>query len=188
MRHTILDPLGTVFSSASTVGYVLEKVWAWPIGLLAICINLFLYWRVGLYGDMGLHVVYLAMTFYGWYQWLYGSARHTPIAISHVPLKTALALCVLAAVGIFSVHWGLLSFTNSTVPYWDAVTTVLSVIAQWMICRKYIENWILWFVADGMYAALYAYKGLPAHMIEMSAYVVVAVVGYVLWARKLSAE
>lgn len=188
MRHTILDALGSISSSVSTVGYVIEKAWAWPVGLIAICINLVLYWRVGLYGDVGLHVLYLVMTFYGWYQWLYGSARHTPIVISHVPLKTAILLSILGVAGIFLVHLGLLDWTNSKVPYWDAVTTVLSVIAQWMICKKYIENWIVWFVADGMYVGLYAYKGLPAHTIEMSVYVLAAVVGYVLWYRKLSTQ
>mgnify|MGYP000713545896 CR=1 FL=1 len=69
-------------------------------------------------------------------------------------------------------------------PYLDATTTVLSLIAQWMVCKKIIENWILWFVVDAIYVFLYFYKDIPAHGVLLIIYLGLAVAGFIRW-RKL---
>ncbi|MDF1761517.1 MAG: nicotinamide riboside transporter PnuC [Coxiellaceae bacterium] len=184
-HHTFLDPLGSIFSSVSTVFYVLAHWIAWPASLIAIVINGYLYFSTGLFADMTKEIIYLALTLYGWYEWLRGGKDHQPIKISHISWREVGILCVVFAVGCAAVYALLSHFTSSKVPLWDASTTTLSLIAEWMVCRKYIENWILWGVVDAMYIGLYFHKGLPAHGIEMSAYVLIAVIGYWLWRRKM---
>ncbi len=185
-HHTVLDPLGSIFSSVSTVFYVLAHWLAWPASLIAILINGYLYFSTGLFADMTKEIIYLALTLYGWYEWLRGGKNHQPINISHVSWREVGILCVVFIVGCAAVYALLSHFTPSKVPLWDASTTTLSLMAEWMVCRKYIENWILWGVVDAMYIGLYFHKGLPAHGIEMSAYVLIAVIGYWVWRRKMS--
>ena len=77
---------------------------------------------------------------------------------------------MLSIGGIFATAQLLKNFTDSQIPYLDAITTVLSWIAQWMICKKIIETWFLWFVVDVIYVGLYFYKGIPAHGILLMIY------------------
>ncbi len=184
-HHTLLDPLGSIFSSISTVLYVLAHWLAWPASLVAILINGYLYYSTGLYADMTKETIYLALTLYGWYEWLRGGKNHQPMPIGHITWREIIWLVVIFFVGTVVAFELLLHFTSSKVPLWDASTTVLSLIAEWMVCRKYIENWILWGVVDALYIGLYFHKGLPAHGLEMSAYVIVAVIGYCWWWRKM---
>jgi nicotinamide mononucleotide transporter len=187
-RHTLLDPIGSLFSTSSTVLYIFVHWLAWPAGLIAICINSYLYYKTGLYADMSLEGFYFVITFYGWYQWCWRGRGKSQLPIKHLTWRTSALLAVLFVVGTFIVHYILLHYTNSKVPYMDAMTSVMSMIAEWMICRKIIENWIIWGVVDAVYASMYYYKGLPAHVIETVLYVGMAVAGYWHWHNKMQGE
>lgn len=186
-RHVWLDPIGSTCSTASTVLYVLASWLAWPVSLMAILINGYLYATSGLYADTVKECIYLCLSLYGWYEWLRGGKGHQPVAISHIPWRVFRRLMVVFLIGT-AVSYGALHYgTSSKVPLWDASTTVLSLIAEWMVCRKYLQNWIVWGVVDALYIGLYLLKGLPAHALEMAIYVLVAAVGYWYWQRKMRA-
>ncbi|MDE6048188.1 MAG: nicotinamide riboside transporter PnuC, partial [Paramuribaculum sp.] len=74
-------------------------------------------------------------------------------------------------------------FTDSTVPWADGFTTALSIVAMWMLARKYVEQWIVWIAADIACAILYAYKGLWFTGSLYLVYAVIAVFGYSKWKR-----
>ena len=66
-------------------------------------------------------------------------------------------------------------------PWADAFTTALSVVALWMLARKYVEQWLVWIAADAACAALYAYKGLWPTAVLYLLYTVIAIAGYRKW-------
>src|SRR5262249_54177869 len=88
---------------------------------------------------------------------------------------------LIALLGILLMAQGLKWTTDSTIPYWDASTTILSLIAQWLLCIKIIHCWILWFIVDALIAILQFYKGLPFHSALHWLYLFMAVVGYYRW-------
>lgn len=185
--HT-LDFWGSLLAFIATIYYVRAHIFAWLLSLAAISINVLLYWRKGIYGDMGLQFVYFGMIIYGWWQWLHGNkccntAQRQALPISHIKPITALFLSIGGLLGIIGGSCVLRLYTNSQVPYWDAVTTVLSLTAQWLMCRKIIETWILWFVVDALYAGLYVYKGIPIHAVLQFIYLVMAFAGYINWIK-----
>ncbi|WP_423063001.1 nicotinamide riboside transporter PnuC [Candidiatus Paracoxiella cheracis] len=185
--HT-LDIVGAVFALLSTIFYVKADKWAWPLGLVATVLDATLYGLTGIYGDMTLAGIYFISMFYGWYMWTHKNNRNEALAITHLTWRVAFILCVIAVAGIFSVAELLKHFTNSQVPYLDATTTVLSLIAQWMICKKIIENWILWFVVDAIYVGLYFYKDIPAHSILLIIYLGLAVTGFIRWRHLIAKQ
>ena len=160
--------------------------WAWPIGTIATTLNIVLYGLIGIYGDMTLEGIYFLSMSYGWYQWTQGSLVIGELPISNLSWRLAVILSVLAA----GVIWGgtklLKHFTNSQVPYLDAVTTVLSLIAQRMICKKIIQTWFLWFIVDAIYLGLYLYNGIPAHSILLVIYLGLASRGWLFTLAKIN--
>ena len=186
MNHTLIhsfDIIGSIFSFLSTVYYIRANKNAWPFALLAIFVNLSLYVLTGLYADGGKETIYLISSLYGWYWWTHGGKHQKEASITNITATHALLLSGIAGFSIYLLSLFLMHFTNSQVPYWDATTTVLSLTAQWLICRKIIECWILWFIADLLYVGLYFYKGIPAHSILLIMYTGMAVVGYLYWRR-----
>ena len=79
----------------------------------------------------------------------------------------------------------LTNFTDSTVPYIDAFTTSLSIVAMWMLARKYVEQWLVWIVVDAVSAGLYFYKGIPFYGVLYAIYTAVAYFGYRRWLRQM---
>jgi nicotinamide mononucleotide transporter len=93
----------------------------------------------------------------------------------------------------FALLWGaiyfvLVNFTPSTVPLADAFTTALSIVALWMMARKYAEQWLVWAVVDAVSVGLYIYKDIPFYALLYTIYTVLAFVGYKKWLRLMAAQ
>lgn len=181
---TLLDCSGAGLSFLATIAFIRASVVAWPLSLLACSINLILYFRVGIYADTALEIFFFLSTFYGWYQWQRGSALRSQLTITSLPYQTMLNLFAIALLGISIVYLLLCNYTDSRIPFWDASTAVLCIIAQWLTCKKIMQNWILWFVVDVIYAGIYFYKGIPLHALLQGIYLAMAVIGYYNWQKK----
>ena len=176
-----LDIIGAIFSFISTLFYIRASSHAWPVALIAISINILLYLKTGLYADAAKESIYWVSSILGWYWWLRSNLNNEKLAIHNLTAKQGLIISGIVGLSICLLTFSLIHLTSSQVPYWDATTTILSLAAQWLICRKIIECWILWFIVDALYAGLYFYKGIPAHGILLCAYTIMAVIGYFVW-------
>ena len=148
------------------------------MGIVAITINAVLYWQKGIYGRVGLELLYFATMLYGLHHW--GNAKtssNTPL-IRYLHYREIVLYALLAITSIWGLSEILQRFTDSTIPYWDASATILSLLAQWLLCRKIIHCWILWFVVDAMVALMQCYKGIPFHSAVHWMYLGMAVIGY----------
>jgi nicotinamide mononucleotide transporter len=174
---------------AGMVGVALgiwQSVWTWPVGLVNVALTFVAFRRNGLYSDAGLQVVYLLLSIYGWYQWLRGGVGHSELKVSRTPRD---AWAMLAGAGV--VIWLVLGtitkqFPGAAIPYIDAATTSTSLIAQYMITRKLVENWIVWIVVDVAYVALFIWRGLYAFAVLYAVYLVLAVFGLRAWKKALA--
>ncbi|MDE6369218.1 MAG: nicotinamide riboside transporter PnuC [Muribaculaceae bacterium] len=157
----------------------------WLMSVIMPMISLFIYYNKGIYADFAINIYYLAIAIYVYVAWTFGLKRKksVPLAISHMPLKYYF-FAIGALVAIFSfLAWGLVNFTDSTVPYWDAFTTALSIVAMWMLARKYAEQWLAWFIVDAVCVGLYFYKGIYFYSVLYTVYMVIALFGYRKWLR-----
>jgi nicotinamide mononucleotide transporter len=165
-----------------------EDIWSWPTGIVNVGLYTIVFRRSGLYSDMGLQVVYLILSIYGWYQWLYGGVRRTQLTVSRASAREW-----LVAVPIALVFWvGLARYTATlpgvALPYLDSGLTTLSLVAQWMLTRKILENWVLWIIADIVYVPMYVYKKLPVTAALYVVFLALAVLGLRSWLRSYRAR
>ncbi len=137
-----------------------QNIWNWPIGIANNIFYVFVFFKSGLYADMGLQFVYLSIALYGWSNWLHGGKNHSELSVARTSPKALLGYCGIAAASTAILYWLLRSFTPSTVPFADGLTTSLFLTAQFMMSRKLVENWWFWIVGDVLVIALYVYKHL----------------------------
>lgn len=162
----------------------------WPIGIANNVFFIVLFAQAGLYADAGLQIVFIALAAYGWWSWTHGGGPGTTTAL-RVRRTTAAEWTVLAAagaVGVLALTLLLSRATDSTVPFWDAATTGLSLMATYGQCRKLVESWWLWIAADLVYIPLYAYKGLYLTSLLYVGFLALCVAGLLGWRRDLPAR
>jgi nicotinamide mononucleotide transporter len=163
---------------------VRQNIWCWPIGSLSNLLFVFIFFREKLYADMALQVIYIGLNTYGWYEWLYGGRNKTPLAVSRTPPRMRLVLAGLAAAAIAGLTLALRQ-TDAALPFWDSTTTVLSLVAQFMLAKKWIENWGVWITVNLLYIGIYAYKGLYFTSAQQFIFIYLSVMGFLAWRREL---
>ncbi|MHB1459097.1 MAG: nicotinamide riboside transporter PnuC [Armatimonadota bacterium] len=180
----LTEALGFVTGAICVLLIVEENIWNFPIGIANNIFFIILFISAGLYGDMGLQVIYIALAFHGWYEWLRGGTNRTSLRISRASIRMWM---LLIPVGVVSTWMLTLYLTriNDTAPFLDALTTVLSLIAQYLLNLKRIENWWIWITADVIYIGLYMYKGLYLTSILYAIFILMCIAGLRAWHRSL---
>ncbi len=159
---------------------VREHIWNWPLGLANNVVFFVLFWQSRLFADMGLQVVYFAFGVYGWWNWLYGGQRHGALAVSRTSASEWVALALLAPLATWGL-WAVLVEVHGASPFWDAATTALSLVAQYLLCRKRLENWIVWIAVDAIYVPLYLSRNLHLTALLYAVFLVMCIVGLRAW-------
>lgn len=163
-----------------------ENVWNFPIGIANSVLFFFLFLDAKLYADMGLQVVYVILGFQGWYQWLYFGENRTKLTVSRTSVAMAAGLAIAGVVATIGMR-EFLERQGDSAPFLDALTTVLSLIAQFLMNWKRLENWYVWIAADVIYVGLYSYRALYLTAILYALFIVMCVAGLKEWAKALDA-
>lgn len=182
---TPLEIIGVALGVACVYLTVRENNWCWPTGIANNILFIAIFIPARLYADSGLQVVYIALGLYGWYQWLYGGKGKTALPISLTPGRMWPVLAAAAAGSTLLLSELLRRLTNSNVPLWDALTTVLSLTAQYMLAKKWLENWWVWISANTLYIGLYVYKQLYLVAGLQVVFITLSLMGYFAWRKEL---
>jgi len=184
----ILQIVGAVLGLLYLLLEYKASAWLWVVGVIMPCVHCVLYFKAGLYADFGMQVYYIAAGLWGLAVWILARKKERRyervyLQISRTPRKVALCLIPVYAVLHAALYFILVGFTDSTVPFWDAMTTALSMVAMWMLSRKYTGQWLVWLAVDAITTGLYLYKGIPVTAGLYALYTVLAVLGYRKWLR-----
>lgn len=188
--NSILDLTALIVGLVYLLLEYRASIYVWIAGIVMPAVDLFLYWDAGLYGDFGLAVYYLLASIYGFIAWKFWKKETTTeeMPITRFPMRLLLPVAVVFLI-VWGVVWAFLQYwTNSTVPVTDSLTNALSIIGMWMLARKYVEQWMVWIVADAIYVWLYAYKGLPFKASLYTFYIIIAFFGIRAWKQKMNAQ
>jgi nicotinamide mononucleotide transporter len=157
-----------------------EDVMSWPIGIANGIFFVILFFQARLYGDMGINILYIVLGILGWYWWLKGGKNKSELKVASTPVITKATLVVVGIIGTYGMMKYLGSIGDVS-PFLDGLTTVLSLIAQYMLTRKYIENWYVWIMADVFYIYLYFIKNLYLTGILYVLFIIMCIIGLKRW-------
>lgn len=176
------------FTSGIVNIYLLTRcsLWNWFFGILTVSLYAIIFFNIKLYADMSLQGVFLFFQFYGLYQWCYGNKENKPIAMQQLNLSTGLSLAVAAIILFGIISFTLIHNTDSTTVYADATITALSLIAQWMMSKKYLQHWILWIIIDVISINLYIIKSLYLTSLLYLVFMLLCIKGYYQWRQVLN--
>ena len=185
IQENWVELLGSVLSFIYLYLSVKQKSSLWIFGFLCSLLYMVVFFQSKFYADMTLQVYYLVVSVYGWINWKFGKTKAgKEILITHTP-KKIVPILIIIAVAIYFAYYFVLRQTDSPLPRADSLTTALSIVATWMLAKKYIEYWLVFVFVDGLSAGLYFYKDLYPTAILFVVYTVMAVVGYYQWRKTM---
>lgn len=181
-----IELLGAILGFAYILFSIRQSIWTWPVGLLTSVLYVWVFLTTKLYADMGLQIYYVAVSIYGWYEWVKGKSSGTneKLPISRLTLRMGLILSLVTLSVLLLMWYVLKNFTDSTVPFADSLATSLSIVATWMLARKILEHWLVWIFVDAFSIGLFWYKGLYPTVILFVIYTIMAVVGFIEWNKE----
>lgn len=192
----LLVPLFTLLQSPVTllelIAFVLSlwmvgcnlrvNVWGWPLAIISSLLYGVLFARGKLYGEASLQLVFVSVSVWGWWQWL----RH-PSDASDSPAVATLTprarwYLALVTAGMWPlIGLGLQRYTDSDVPFLDALPTAMSLMGQYLLGRKLVENWPVWLAVNLISMGLFAYKGYWLTLVLYGLFAVLSVWGWRQW-------
>lgn len=167
---------------------VRQHIFLWPFGIITSLVYTFLFYQEKIYGYAGLNAYYVVISIYGWLQWnrLSKQARDEGKE-SDVPTHSSSNLIIML-IGLtlwIIMYWLLKHYTDSPIPVGDSFTTAFSIVATWMLAKKYIEHWLFWIVIDLTAFGLYVFQDLYLTSMLYLIYTIMAIVGYREWKKSM---
>lgn len=187
IAENIVEIFGAVTGIAYVILEIRRNILLWPLGIITSAVYIYVFGRAGFYANMGLQWYYLVISIYGWYMWRRQPMTEQPELKSDVRrIGTATAAwCAVSALALWAGLWFLLDrATDSPVPVWDGLIASLSVVATWMLTKKYLEQWYVWIVANAVAVVVYLASGLYPTAVLFMVYFIMAIIGAHEWARK----
>ncbi|MEQ8819305.1 MAG: nicotinamide riboside transporter PnuC [Sumerlaeia bacterium] len=182
----LIETAATIFGLLCVWLTIRQNIWCWPTGLAMVVLYVYIFWNAKLYSDMGLQVIYIGLQIYGWWFWLHGGRDRGRAPVRIIPAAWMAGWIGTGLVGMVLLGTVMSRTTDASLPYWDAATTVLSLIAQWLMGRKVLQSWLFWIAVDVLAIGIYLVKGLHQTSVLYAVFLVMATLGFFAWRRAMA--
>ena len=183
-----LELFAAVLGAISVYLSVRQNIWSWPTAIVNVVVYALVFYRAKLYADMGLQVIYAVLSVYGWYEWLYGGEHRTELHVSRTTPRLGALLAVIGLAGAGALGLLLRGATDAALPFMDSFLASTSLVAQWMMTRKKVENWLVWIAVDVLYVGMFTFKHLYITAVLYLVFLALAVRGWIDWRRSLQVD
>lgn len=178
----MIEILAVVFTFICVYLTTKNKVSSWPVGIIGVTLFLVLFFQVQLYAEVITQIVFLLQSFYGWYNWSrIKNKPPAPITLLTMKEKLTWTSVILISTGIM---YEVLIHTNASIPLVDSFTTSISLVANWLLAKRKLENWYLWIFVDVIYVGMFAYKMLYLTSVLYFIFFFMAIYGLNNWKKE----
>lgn len=178
---TWIEGIAAFFGLLSVIFTVRRSLWCWPTGLVMVSLYIVIFYDAKLYSDMLLQCVYVGLQIYGWWHWSRVREAHGEVIVEVLGRHQRFLWLGVLVVGTAALGTGMGRLTDAALPFWDASTTMMSLVAQWLMGRKKLESWVLWIAVDVLSIGIYWQRGLYITMGLYAVFLVLASVGLWKW-------
>jgi nicotinamide mononucleotide transporter len=160
----------------------------WPLAILSSVLYGLLFMRSRLYGEAALQVVFIGVSVWGWRLWLRGGPKQLDEPVSCMKARARWWSLLVVLLAWPALGYLLHRITDSDVPYADALPTAGSLLGQWLLARKRVENWPCWLLVNLVSMGLFAYKQLWLTVWLYGLFALLSVWGWRMWAQLAQAQ
>lgn len=189
------DILGFIAGVTGVLCVVLcakRSIYNYFFGLINVSLYAYISYRSGIYGDFALNAVYyFPMQFVGIYLWKKHREEDAPQTVESKRMSNGNRcwLFIFSFAATMITGYLLSRFTPDPMPYKDSATTVLSVIAMFLMVRAYMEQWFLWIVTNVIGIVIWFILALDGErsaglmVIMWVFYLLNSINGYLVWRK-----
>lgn len=201
VHMSYIELIATITGLIAIILSSLENVWSWIIGLVNVVFAFFMFYQIQLYPDMFLQVFFFVTNIIGFWQWkfpkTYEANLKNELKITKLSTRNFILLCLVGllgtiGLGTFSKNLHEIAPTVFSLPtdfpYMDSFTTVMSIIATFMLIRKKVEAWWIWLVVDVIATYMYFIKDVKLYSLLYFAFVIIAAFGSWEWTNTYRRE
>lgn len=193
MGDNVLGVLASLTGVTCVILCGMGKLSNYFFGTVNVILYAIVAWKAKYYGDVMLNLLYYFPTnFLGFFLWRkHIDQEKNEVYKKRMTLKQDIILAVISVVGVLGYSW-LLKLLGGNLPIVDSMSTVFSVIAQILMMKRFMEQWVIWIIVDIvsviMWIAAFFTGGESVAVLMMwSVYLANAVIMFVKWRRE-SAE
>jgi len=186
-----VELIGTILYLWSVWLIMKRRVLTWPIGILSVLLYMVLFYQVRLYSDTLEQVYYLGASIYGWIVWnkspknegqitdvIYSGRREIIFWVVLTGIVSILVSMLMSRIHIF---FPVFFPEAASYPFLDALTTIMSFTAMWLMTKKKIESWVYWIIVDAIGIWLYFVKDVKFISLLYVILLFMAINGFAAW-------
>lgn len=161
-----------------------NSAWCWPFAFVSSCLWAWQVWfTYDLLFDAALNVFYAVMAIWGAWRWWRQHDSNTDVQISTFSWSQHALIIGFGVSLTLVLGYVAAQTTAASMTYLDALTTIFSIFATFMLIERKLENWIYLLVMDILYVYLYIQRGSLIFAGLFAVYCLLAVVGYMQWKK-----
>lgn len=187
-KDTYLGIISSVTGVLCVICTAKGKLSAYVFGTINCALYAYIAYKAGFYGETMLNALYyLPLQFYGFYVWKKNMNEETN-EVNKKSMGSKQKIWLFTVVIVATIIYGyILKLINGNLPFIDALSTVVSVVAMIISIKMYAEQWILWIVVDIVTVFMWGYtffiQGSEsiATLLMWAVYLLNAIFAYVKW-------
>ena len=180
---TWIELIAVVLGLVMVFFTIAEQHWGWLFAILSSALYFLIFWNSLLYGDALLQLIFIALAAWGWWLWLRG-VEAAPLRVTRLPHSHRWPMIFSGMALWGATGWVLTHFTDTDVPWWDAFPTAFSLVGQYLLAHKRLENWLAWLAVNVVAIGLFAWKALWLTALLYVVFAVLSWVGWRTWAQR----
>ncbi len=191
-----IEFIGTILYLWSVWLISRRRMLTWPVGIISVLFYMVLFYQIRLYSDTIEQVYYLGASVYGWWMWNKSprdDGQITDVGYSQIRkiwfwIGLTAILSVITSIFMSRIHilFPVIFPDAASFPFLDALTTVMSFVAMWLMAQKKTESWIYWIIVDVIGIGLYFVKDVKFISFLYVVLLIMAINGLRMWRKALN--
>ena len=161
-----------------------RNIWCWFFGFIQVTLFTYVFFESKLYSNAGLHVIYMFLQVYGWWNWRHHQDNEHDLIVEDSNPTFMMYILAGAASATLLLGYIMQNYTDANLAYLDAFIACTSLIAQVLLTRRYWFNWVLWICVNVVSIYVYFQQGLYPTVLLYCCFLVMCMFGIAEWLKK----
>jgi nicotinamide mononucleotide transporter len=185
---SLIEIIASVSGFICVLLIIKRSIWNWVFGLVQVSLFAWVFFHYKLYSDAMLHVIYIGLQFYGFWNWWQHKNQQNELIIEKTKGTDIFLCAIVCVVSAFVLGTVMNTYTDAEFAYADAFTSCTSLVAQFLLSRRHLFNWSFWIVVDVVAIGIYAQKGLYPTSLLYFTFLIMACIGQWTWWKQYKTQ